>query len=78
MSPWGPVVYDTPWLALLFIGIFVSLLILAIAAPPRRPRTPLEAEVEAREEVAAATAFGLFFWVLIVGLLIAAVVSYFV
>lgn len=76
--PWGPAVYGTPWLGLLVIGIFVSLLILAVAAPVRRPRTLSEAKAEAREEAEMATAFGLFFWILIISFLIAAVISYFV
>lgn len=77
LRPWGPSFYGSPWLSVLFIGLFVSLIILAVATPVRTPRTPVEAAAEAREEAVLATAFGLFFWVLILGLLIAAVVSFF-
>jgi len=76
--PGPPAEYHTPWLGLLLIGFFISLIILAAAAPVRKPRTPAEAREAAREEAAAATAFGLFFWILIVGLLIAVVVGYFI
>ena len=78
LPPWGPVWYDTPWLSILLVGVLVSILILAIAAPVRRPRTPTQAAAEAREEAVTATAFGVFFWVLIAGLLIAIALSYFV
>ncbi len=80
MEPWGPIVYGTPWLSLLLIGVFVSLLILAVVTPERpvrRPRTPAEQEA-VREEVETATAFGVFFWIVIAGLLIAALISYLV
>jgi hypothetical protein len=76
LVPWGPVVYDTPWLGLLLIGLFISVLILAVAAPTWKGK---RAEPMAgAEEAVAATIFGIFFWILIVGLLIAAIVSYFV
>jgi hypothetical protein len=79
IRPWGPVVWGSPWLALLLIGLFVSLLVLAIAAPgPRPPRTPTEAAVQRQGATAAATAFGVFFWVLVLGLLIAVVGGYLV
>jgi hypothetical protein len=76
LEPWGPVVYDTPWLGLLLIGLIISLLILAVATPTWRRKRP-EPMAEA-EEAVAATIFGAFFWILIVGLLIAAIVSYLV
>jgi len=76
LPPWGPVWYGAPWLTFLLIGLFVSLLILAVATPTRRPRTPTEAAAEAREEAVAATAFGAFFWILLLGLLIAVLVSF--
>ncbi|MEJ2024009.1 MAG: hypothetical protein P8Y00_03160, partial [Deltaproteobacteria bacterium] len=62
MVPWGPVIYGTHWLGLLLTGVFVSLLILAVAAPvrPIKTRTPAEAE-QVRKEVETATAFGVFF-----------------
>ena len=79
LPPRGPVFRGTPWLSLLLIGLFVSLIVLAVATPVRRPpRTPVEAAEEAREEAVTAAAFGIFFWILILGLLIAAIVSYLV
>lgn len=76
LPPWGPVVYETPWLGLLLVGIFVSLILLAAVTPARRRPSPAEAVEEAREEVVAATAFGIFFWILMIGLLIAVAARY--
>ena len=79
MVPHGPLIYGRPWLSLLIIGIFISLILLAVAAPGRRrPRTPEQAEQDAVENVTAVTVFGIFFWILIIGFLIAAIVSYFI
>jgi amino acid transporter len=79
IEPWGPVLYGAPWLSLLLIGFFTALLLLAVVAPvrKRRPPTTPPAEGSAEEdEAVVATAFGLFFWILILGLLIAAAWSY--
>ena len=76
ITPWGPVFYGVPWLSLLLVGLFVTLLILAISAPSRRPRRPATAVTPEREEEAAAAVFGTFFWLLLLGLLIAIVVKY--
>lgn len=78
IRPWGPVGYSTTWLGLLLIGAFVALLIAAVAAPTRRPPTLSEARVQVQEETTMAAVFGLFFWILIVGLVITAAVSYFI
>ncbi len=79
LPPWGPAWRGTPWLSILLIGIIVSLLILAAATPiRRRPRTPTQAAAEAREESLTATVFGVFFWALLAGLLVAIAISYFV
>jgi hypothetical protein len=74
---WGPVVYGTPWLSILVIGLLVSLLILAIAVPPQRTRTPRE-EIrrEPEESIVVGTVFALFFWLLVAGLLVSVLVSY--
>lgn len=69
MQPFGAVAYGTRWLGLLLVGIFVSLLMLAVAAPVRRARTP-------RQSAAATSAFGAFFWILVLALLIAGALSY--
>lgn len=76
LPDWGPAAYGTPWLGLLLIGIFIALLILAVAAPVKRRRATSEAQAVAEEEAVAATAFGAFFWILILGLLVAVIVSY--
>jgi hypothetical protein len=76
LPPWGPVWFGTTWLDILLIGIFTALLVLAVATPVRRPRSKRE-EIEApsTSETAALTIFGLFFWLLIGGLFVAALVG---
>jgi len=78
LRPWGPTAYGTPWLGLLLVGLFVSLLILAITPPANKPWTPSEARAEAREEAEMAKAYGTVFWILIVALVIVAIIGYFV
>jgi hypothetical protein len=77
LPPWGPVLYGTPWLNTLVIGLLVSLLVLAIAAPKRRAPAPSATRETAEEVIVVGTAFGIFFWILIIGLLMAALISYF-
>jgi len=68
LEPWGPVWRGSPWLNFLAVGLLVSLLVLAIAAPTRKPRTPREAEKEVEDAAAVGAVFGLFFWLLLIGL----------
>lgn len=75
LEPWGPIWYGSAWLNLMVIGLLVSLLALAISAPTRKPRTPIEAEKEAEEKAVTAAIFGLFFWLLMLGLLVAVIVG---
>lgn len=83
---WGPLVYGRPLSGPFIIGLFLVLLLLATMHPKRRkPRSFKEAkkqkerlEKELEEEgIMIATAFGIFFWILIVVLLITGVVGYF-
>jgi len=73
LHPWGPVLYGSSWLAFLLIGLLAVLFILAVASPPARRRIPRK---EAEEAVAESAAFGLFFWLLILGLLVALIAAY--
>jgi len=57
----------------------VALLILALAAPPAEtPPAQPEAIREKEDAVAVGALFGIFFWVLIAGLLIAVIGGYLV
>jgi hypothetical protein len=56
----------TPWLSLILIGVVLSLLFLATAVPGRTPHTAAESLRQERDAAAAGTAFGLFFWLLLV------------
>lgn len=72
LPPWGPVWYGTAWLMFLLVGLVISLLILAIATPIRSPRPPRKTDAE---EVVG-TVFGIFFWILMIGLFVAVLVRY--
>lgn len=72
LPPWGPVFLGTPWLNILLLGVLVSLLILGISAPPG----PHSRREEDRDLAAVGATFGLFFWILIMSLLVAIIVSY--
>jgi hypothetical protein len=74
ITPFGPTLFEVAWLPFLFVGLIFALLLAAI--PPVRPRTYGEAVAEARAEEAAATALGVFFWVLIVVMFITIIAAY--
>jgi hypothetical protein len=76
LVPFGPTVFDVAWLPFLFVGLIAALLLAAAVPPARPPRTYGEAVAEARAEEAAVAAFSIFFWVLLVGLAVAVIVSY--
>ncbi|MDD2239981.1 MAG: hypothetical protein PHI93_04895 [Kiritimatiellae bacterium] len=78
LPPWGPLWRGTAWLSILVIGLLVSLLMLAIATPVRRHGKLREATKQTEDAVVVGTAFGLFFWILMIGLLTAIVVRYLV
>jgi uncharacterized membrane protein len=75
---WGPVSLGAAWLGVLLVGMFVALMLLAVAAPTgtRRLSAAASAEAEVRRKAAAGAAFGVFFWILLFGLLIVVIVSY--
>lgn len=71
-EPVGPSVGDVVWLPFLFAALFLGLLLAAVPTDSRTitltPTPP-----EAREEVASETAvLGVFFWILVAGLVLAA------
>ncbi len=80
LAPFGPVMFGVYWLPFVVVAVLYALVLL-IASPPRPPgsrtRGPVtNAAAEAKREEVAATAFGLFFWVLAVLLAIALLVHY--
>lgn len=82
IGPVGPALFNLYWIPFVFIGLLIALL-LAAAGPTYRPRTPREAQREVRDEARseaaaaeAAVALGWFFWILLLGLLVAIVIRY--
>ena len=78
VTPFGPPVWGGYWAPFLLVGVMVALLIATLttaARPPRARREPrVEGEIEAEE--AAASFFGLFFWLLLVIGIAALVIRY--
>ena len=69
LPPFGPPVLGTPFLTFVIIGMFVVLIVLAVApAPRRRFRTRAQRIKEMKEAETAGAVFGILFWVLLVGL----------
>lgn len=75
LTPFGPSVWGVQWMPFFLVGIIFALL-LAAAAPVRRPRSQRERMIQKKEERLFVTAFGLFFWILIVILLGAVIAGY--
>jgi len=76
LAPFGPTLFDVAWLPFLFIGLLFTFLLAAAVPAARPPRTRGEVIAEARAEEAAITTFSVFFWVLLVGLVVAIVLAY--
>lgn len=75
--PVGPVAWGVAWVPLFFIGLFLIFLF-AAAVPParwRRPRRVAGTTEEAAVE-SAGLAFGLFFWLMMVLLIVALFAGY--
>lgn len=75
IGPLGPALFGVYWLPGLIVTLLVFLLIGALASS-RPPQTTREAKAELEAAQATQTALGVFFWVLIVGLIVAVVLSY--
>ena len=73
VTPIGPPVFNVYWLPMLLVGLLVAMLI-AAAVPPAPPRST--AEMVAEQE--AATALGVFLWILLLGLIGVIVLAYLV
>jgi hypothetical protein len=75
ITPFGPTWFGISWLPFLMIAFFLALL-LAAATPTQRPRTRSQAIAQERAEEAAANTLNVFFWLLIVGFVVAIIAAY--
>jgi hypothetical protein len=73
VQPAGPVIADVYWLPLLVVGLIVVLILAALIPPQPRRRV---VQQPAAAEVATYTAFGIFFWILMILLLVGIVAGY--
>jgi hypothetical protein len=76
LNPIGYPLYGVNWIAFIVVGLIVALLITALLPPARPPRTRREAEQQARVEAETLAIFDLFFWILILGLILAIIAAY--
>jgi len=75
----GPVLFGIHWVFPLVVGLLVALIVLAVSAPPRKePGPSVKTIQEEEDEIVATTVFGIFFWILIIGLLATGVASYYI
>jgi len=74
LTPMGPIWSGGSWISFIFVGLFFAL-ILAAAIPPRRNRSAAD-DVSDEAETASLVAFGIFFWILIGGLIVAIISRY--
>ncbi len=74
MPAYGPVLAGGYWVAPLAIGLILALLLVAAGPPPPRRRPEI---VEGTPEgEAAATAFGVFFWILLLAMALIIILGY--
>lgn len=78
LHPIGLPVWGVHWMAFLFVGLVISL-VLAAAVPSRQEAPSIELvdpEQERADRRAALGALGVFFWVLIIALIVAIIARY--
>jgi hypothetical protein len=80
LTPVGPPLWGGFWAPFLLVGIFVTLMLAAAGEPSRhydsRSRVTEPSTAEEATETAAVVAFGMMFWVLILGLVAAVIAGY--
>jgi hypothetical protein len=78
-APLGPVLFDVYWVPFVLVGVLYLLLVLAIVPPheaTRRDSFERSPEAETERSEAAIGAFGAFFWVLAILLVVALIANY--
>lgn len=77
LTPVGPPVVGFYWLPFVMVAVFIGLFWAAMPPPPRRAGAwRSQAPAQDRDVSATAAGFGMLFWILLVGLALAALVRY--
>jgi hypothetical protein len=76
VSPIGPMIRGIFLVPFLFIGLLYALLLTAFIPPSRPPRTPREKARQVEKEQETFAVLNAFFWLLIIGLIIAIIGRY--
>jgi len=75
ISPAGPVFIGIAWLPILLFSFLLAVL-LASFTPPQRPEPKVETITEVKDKETAVRAFGAFFWILLIGLVVIILLGY--
>ena len=76
VSPFGPVVWGVAWVPIILITIIFAFLLTAVDSRKKKKYFPTKGELKQEETVAAVT-IGVFTWIVLVALLIAAITGYY-
>ena len=77
VAPVGPPLFGVSWLGFLLVGLFFALLIMALLPPaPPRSLPPGEMREEVETEATAFAAVNAFFWILLIGFVVAIAAGY--
>ena len=76
MAPFGPIWWGVPWLTFLFVGVIVAFILAALTPDRRRIQDSAEARRQAKAQAESLIAIDAFFWILIVGLMLAILFGY--
>jgi hypothetical protein len=74
--PVGPKVLGVPWVSYLIAGLLMALLLTALVPLAKSQRARGETSAQAEEKTVAIAVFDLFFWILVIGLLVAIILRY--
>jgi hypothetical protein len=76
ITPIGPLWWGIPWLAFLWVGIIMALLLAALIPDNRRSQATGISKRMTAAEADTLVAIDIFFWVLIAGLLVTIIIRY--
>ncbi|MDR5658399.1 hypothetical protein RH915_02745 [Serpentinicella sp. ANB-PHB4] len=78
-QPVGPQIWGAYWLSFLIIGLFVAMIMVAVAEPKRHPKNISKKSKGAEDpeaEMAVVYAFNIFFWIVVIALSVSIIGAY--
>lgn len=77
INPFGPMLFGVAWAPLLFVGVLIAVLLLAAGASAI-DKTPVTPGPEVTPQEGSILAIGLFFWILVLILIAAIAIGYWI